>query len=137
MLQGCLDFFTMIQHFPEDRILRIRTPCEYTGHRLQRLLVVWAHHVLGLTVVLCFENGKVFGKYGTGDVHVIIVAQEYSYESEICLLDGTQQEVFRISESVDDPEIIAECRFHAKDFVAQYLAGAKEDSRAIIRQAMA
>jgi hypothetical protein len=68
--------------------------------------------------------------------NVILVEQESGVVSDICLLDGTQQELFRMSEPVDDPEIMTDARFHARDFVDQYLAGTNGDSQTIIRQAI-
>jgi hypothetical protein len=136
LLQGCLDFFTMVQHFPDERILQIKTGSCYTEHKLHRLLIIWAHHVLGLTVALCLEDGKVIRRFGGAYENVIIVAHDYLYESEICLLDGTRQDLFRISESLDDPQIIADDRTKAEGFGTRCLAGSEEHSQQIIQKVL-
>jgi hypothetical protein len=136
ILQGCLDFFTMVQHFPEERIVQIKTSAGSQEHQLHRLLIIWAHHVLGLTVVLCYEDGGVFGRFGEGHENVIIVACQFLYDVEISLLDGTRQDLFRISGSIDDPEISADERVKAGGFATRYLAGRKDLSQQIIRQTL-
>lgn len=80
ILQGCLDFFTMVQHFPEERIVQIKTT-RSQAHPLHRLLIIWSHHVLGLTVVMCYEDGRIFGKFGEGHENVIIVACDLLYNT--------------------------------------------------------
>jgi hypothetical protein len=126
----------MVQHFPEERIVQIKTRGASEAHQLHRLLIIWSHHVLGLTVVLCYEDGGVFGKFGEGHENVIIVACDILDHMEISLLDGTHQDVFRISGSLDDPEISADARVKAGGFATRYLAERKDLSQQIIRQSL-
>lgn len=110
----------MAQHFPEERTVQIKTSDLQENH-LRHLLIIWSHHVLGQTVALCHKDGGIIRKFGEGHENVIIVACENLYNAEIRLLDGRLQDLFCISESVDDPEISADMRVEAKGFATQLL----------------
>ncbi|KFY23763.1 hypothetical protein V491_02416 [Pseudogymnoascus sp. VKM F-3775] len=135
ILQGCLDFFTMVQHFPDERIVQIKTN-ESRMHQLRHLLVIWSHHILGLTVVLCYEDGSIMRKFGEGNENVIIVACEGLGDVEISLLDGRRQDLFCISESLDDPEISADMRVKAKGFATRLLPKDDDISQQIIYETL-
>ncbi|MCJ1228102.1 hypothetical protein MMC12_004763 [Toensbergia leucococca] len=93
VLQALLDSFTAVQHLPEDTLLRIRC--------LQGVvtIVVWAHHVLGLTVVVEAEN-DVF-RFGDGPESVYIdcrYTDNTDRLTQVSLLNETQDLLFHVSE---------------------------------------
>ena len=96
--------FALVQHFPEERVVQIKAVAGNCD-TLARLLVVWAHHLLELNVVLYSETSGVSERFGTGRDNVIIVlGNSTEDESEVCLLDGSREVVFRLTESDDDPD---------------------------------
>ncbi|KAI9796102.1 MAG: hypothetical protein M1833_006524 [Piccolia ochrophora] len=114
VLQGCLDMLTSVQTLSEDRFLHIRTSRGF------KTLIVWAHHVLGLTVCLQPSGSDDTVTFGDGDVNVFVVVCPEP-EASVCLLDGGSQEVFRISPSHDDPILTAEQRVPAFGFGCHFI----------------
>lgn len=70
ILRSAIQMFAMVQTLPEDRMILINT------HKGIDILVVWAHHVLGLTVYvkLALENGNKIQetRFGDGPAQVVI-----------------------------------------------------------------
>lgn len=102
VLQGLLDFLPMLQYFPEDRLVRIRL---YRGNVSSTcLLVVWAHHVLGLSVQVQSEaDSTTFGK---GRIQVILEHTYDRFGEGICLFDQHDEEVLYIACDRLAPEIL-------------------------------
>ena len=102
VLRTLLDALPAVQRFPESHTLSIRTRMGITT------LVVWAHHVLGLTVEVR-SDGRVL-KFGEGPPEVQI-DQGSLYEivnDEVVLLNETEDVIFQSRvDALDDPQLEA------------------------------
>lgn len=58
VLQGLIDMFPMVQTLPNDRFIHIQFPVNLCGSNEISALVVWAHHVLDLTVLIRVRKKK-------------------------------------------------------------------------------
>ncbi|CAF9904130.1 MAG: hypothetical protein HETSPECPRED_003374 [Heterodermia speciosa] len=98
ILQALLDGLTAVQHLPENAFLRIST---YTGIPT---IVVWAHHVLGLPVVVQSRKGVV--RFGEGREAVYIDAGQTvdgrAIVASASLLNETKDLLFSVGESSED-----------------------------------
>ena len=98
ILQALLDGLTAVQHLPENAFLRIST---YTGIPT---IVVWAHHVLGLPVVVQSSKGVV--RFGEGREAVYIDADQTvdgrAIVASASLLNETKDLLFTVGESRED-----------------------------------
>lgn len=106
VLEGLLDGLTAVQHLPENAFLRINTR---TGIPT---IVAWAHHVLGLSVVVQSTTRLV--RFGEGRESVYInsdqmVDGKYVVAS-VSLLNETKDMVFHIGESLEDVPLGAATR---------------------------
>ncbi len=94
VLQGGLDFFFAVQSLPEDRLVHV------VSHEGCCVIVVWAHHVLGLNVTVHIRDEMI--KFGQGKEQVVL---EYQTKSEdptsMCLLSADGEEVFRIASDTE------------------------------------
>ena len=98
ILQGLLDTLTAVQNLPDARLVRIRSIDGATT------IVVWAHHVLGLTVVV--EANRGLERFGNGpeSVHVDCGTFE-GYDdpyAKISLFNETDDLLFTVEQSTDD-----------------------------------
>jgi hypothetical protein len=114
VLQGCLDFFVSTQHFPDDRIIRVRLSNRRAFS--SSLLIVWAHHVLGMTVHVTNDDGSISSKFGTGKESLILILRNHTTPEDICLLEKSREEVFRIDEDHLAPEISSDSRVPARGY---------------------
>lgn len=106
VLQGLLDMSPMAQTLPNDRFIHIQIP---VGDKLESgvcTLVVWAHHVLDLTVLV--RRGRKDGKFTTsvrfgqsGPEHVVI--EEVAAEDDACiiLLNSDKEHLLMIKSDPD------------------------------------
>lgn len=101
ILQGLLDSLTAVQHLPEARLIRIRSIDGATT------IVVWAHHVLGLTVLV--ESALGSERFGDGPETVYIdctaLAGDVLYpefEAHLSLFNETDDLLFTIEQASDD-----------------------------------
>lgn len=76
VLQGAVHMFPLVQSLPDDRLILIDT-AEDGG---ACSLAVWAHHVLGLTVLVKSDgpSGLTENQFGTGTSHVVINLRDRS-----------------------------------------------------------
>lgn len=106
VLQALLDAFTAVQHLPQATLVRVAT---FTGIST---IIVWAHHVLGLTVLV--EGGKDRIKFGDGAESVYINAlQEREGETvpaSAALVNETNDLLFEVVHSIEDVDIQAASR---------------------------
>jgi hypothetical protein len=122
VFRGVLAMFPLVQHFPEDRVINI----ELGSNDGASLLVVWAHHVLSLTVlVYTYWNHKrreyAFGK---GDAQVVIdirsVVNWELRESSITLLESSPQqkaaELLKLEPDPDENKIDATYTIPARGY---------------------
>lgn len=98
VLQGLLDALTAVQHLPEARLVRIRSIDGATT------IVVWAHHVLGLTVVVETAYGS--ERFGDGPESVYVDCGTHEgYEdpyAKTSLFNETGDLLFGIEQNTDD-----------------------------------
>ncbi|KAI9805250.1 MAG: hypothetical protein M1833_005703 [Piccolia ochrophora] len=112
VLQALLDTLFAVQTLPEDRIIRINT------EKGLSTIVVWAHHVLGLTVVVHSSTTEPV-RFGTGCEQVILQVTPYGTDqhSSVCLLDGSGEECFRLSSlPFEDPVLESIARSSASGY---------------------
>ncbi|PSN67757.1 hypothetical protein BS50DRAFT_633447 [Corynespora cassiicola Philippines] len=109
LLQACLDMLAAVQRLYKDSIMKI------DGQEGSFTVIVWAHHILGLTVhVMNTRNGTV--KFGNGVPSVLIEFPETGnskQDSIAYLLDAQDNIQLKIGPIYDENvvELIAEPRF--------------------------
>lgn len=101
VLQALLDSFTAVQHLPETTLIRIKTHVGITT------VVVWAHCVLGLTVLVQSQEGVV--RFGEGSESVYIEFRG-DVAVEASLYNETQDLLFNVVESNQDTVLEPVCR---------------------------
>ncbi|KAI9719991.1 MAG: hypothetical protein M1812_003116 [Candelaria pacifica] len=95
VLQGLLDLLTCVQYLPEDRIITIRCTKGIST------IVVWAHHVLGLTVEVSRGDRSGSTTFGLGQANLII---ESSVPPSVALLDAVDSEQFCVvGDAISEP----------------------------------
>ncbi|OAP65100.1 hypothetical protein AYL99_01072 [Fonsecaea erecta] len=107
ILQGCLDMLTAVQTLPEDRMIHINAETGYSA------IVVWAHHLLGLTVEVRKYRHKKGYVFGNGPEQIIFCINKLG--PTICLMDKTD-EILRIGEFDMDPPLTPDIRATARGF---------------------
>lgn len=111
-----VDALPAVQHFPTKHFLSIRTMQGMTA------LVVWIHHVLGLTVELQSADDVV--KFGNGSASVSIDCRETeNYQPpEVSLLNETKDVTFRaVVDAQTDPVLEATCRHTLEGIGLNYI----------------
>lgn len=100
ILQALLDSFTAVQHLPEHTLLRIRTV-----HGVSTV-IIWAHHVLGLTVAVQTNQSIIRFGPGTETVYIDCRSHIKSHSSiiEASLMSETNDLLFRVVESKEDDD---------------------------------
>lgn len=107
ILQALLDSFTAIQHLPEHTRLQIASS---TGIPT---IIVWAHHVLGLTVRVKFNDESLL--FGQGPETVYIDGDRGGVPT-IALLNETNDPFFTLSSQAEDPTMTAVRRHTLRDY---------------------
>ena len=103
-----IEMFPIVQSLLEDRLINIEIA---TG---QCVLVVWAYHVLGLTVLVNIDHKEV--RFGEGAEQIIIHSRDPEFkESSIALLEAGDV-IFRMSSEEGEFEIDGANKIHAKVF---------------------
>jgi hypothetical protein len=103
VLRGLITALSAAQSLPDDRTVVIETL------KGTPTIVLWAHHILGLTVLVKIQNGKSAEdvRFGTGTPQVVIDSTNIcmDQDGEICLLNGDQDKVFylAIEDSMGSP----------------------------------
>ena len=106
ILQGLLDMLPMVQTLPNDRMLHIQIP---VGEGLDSgisTLVVWAHHVLDLTVIVRSRgiNGhlpKVI-RFGNSDSEQVLIEEiAAGHEATIVILDSLRENLLTVKPDPD------------------------------------
>ncbi|MCJ1385390.1 hypothetical protein MMC17_008513 [Xylographa soralifera] len=117
ILRGALDMFPMIQSLPADRLVCIQVPMSSDEGSATCALVVWAHHVLGLTVLVkLMKQGETennldvrFGHDGPEQVIIEQVGPEN--EPTITLLDSAGEHLLTVKlEPHEDIRLIGSSR---------------------------
>ncbi|MCJ1462592.1 hypothetical protein MMC07_001194 [Pseudocyphellaria aurata] len=112
VLQALLDYFTVVQYLPEDRFIHIES------FRGASTIVVWAHHVLGLTVCVIGNTSTV--RFGNGFESVIIDTRD-RLKTKASLLNETKSLLFQVSYSHEDLPLEPTCRHPLLGFGARLL----------------
>ena len=107
VLQALLDMFPMVQTLPSDRLVHIQIP---VGENLKSgisTLVVWAHHVLDLTVLV--RSREITGqppkliRFGNSDSEQVLVEEVGAdHEASIILLDSRREHLLTVK---PDPDV--------------------------------
>ena len=105
VLQGLLDMFPMVQTLPSDRLIHIQIPLGEDRDSGTSTLVVWAHHVLGLTVVVRPRSDGQSNRsirFGTPDLEQVFI-DEVPTDDEpfITLLDAQREHLLTIRPEPD------------------------------------
>ncbi|KAL9118791.1 MAG: hypothetical protein Q9187_004654, partial [Circinaria calcarea] len=103
ILQSLLDALTAIQRMPDSYHLQVRT--------IQGIvtLVVWAHHVLGITLEVQSDHGVV--KIGKDTTRMTIDCRSESSTPEVILFNEVQDLTFRaVADANEDPMLDPDCR---------------------------
>lgn len=116
VLLAAMDFLYLVQSLPEDRILEIRSEHGVIP------IVVWAHHILGLTVSIRSSSKEdlVFGDAELSQVIVLWLETQASEEqnsAKACLLDKDMNVVLRRDSELLDAKISSEER-HSSEITA-------------------
>ena len=103
VLQTLLDALTAVQRLSENYYLQVRT--------IQGIvtLVVWAHHVLGITLEVQSDHGVV--KIGTDITRMTIDCRSECSTPEVILFNEVQDLTFRATaDATEDPLLDPDCR---------------------------
>ncbi|MCJ1417116.1 hypothetical protein MMC32_003455 [Xylographa parallela] len=116
VLRTLIDALPAVQRFPENHFLLIRTSEGVTA------LIVWIHHVLGLTVEIKSKSAVYkFGK-GTASVSIDSSTEDSLSLAEITLFNETQDVIFRATKDpLDDPILEPACRHTLRGYGLSYL----------------
>ncbi|MCJ1375541.1 hypothetical protein MMC20_006778 [Loxospora ochrophaea] len=94
MLQGALDVFYITQSLPEDRSILVKTNTGIAS------LVVWAHHLLGLTVrihrSLTLDSQDV--DFGLGQPQLVVSSRRNTLGYTVCLLNEEQEHITKLTQ---------------------------------------
>lgn len=106
VLQGLLDMFPMVQTLPNDRFIHIQIPVGDNTECGISALIVWAHHVLDLTVLVRprGNHGQLAKNIRFGDSgsdHVLIEEVAADVEASIVILDSQREHLLTIRPEPD------------------------------------
>ena len=105
VLQSFIMWINSLQSFPEHRMLHLRCRDGIST------VVVWSHHILGLTVTVA--QGKTQTQFGNGPSHIFIEC--YVDEPGACLMDPSApyEPLFNLVNDLQDPPILQDPRCEA------------------------
>lgn len=122
VFRGLISMLPLVQHFPEDRLIH----AELGSTDGACLLVVWAHHVLSLTVRVFtyWNNRRTETEFGAGVAQLIIdvrsVVDWVIREPSVTLLESSpkqgNEELFRLEPDPDESKIEAIYTVPAKGY---------------------
>ncbi|KAL9578223.1 MAG: hypothetical protein Q9203_007176 [Teloschistes exilis] len=117
VLQGLLDMFPMVQTLPGDRLIHVQIPVSENLASGVTALVVWAHHVLDLTVLVSLHYrrrrlSKRYERFGSADIDQVFVEEVAADEvASITLLDTQKNDLLKITPEPDaEQELIGSVR---------------------------
>ncbi|MCJ1258449.1 hypothetical protein MMC24_006282 [Lignoscripta atroalba] len=118
VLLTLLDAFTAVQRLPENHFLHIRSAEGVVT------LVVWAHHILGLTVEVQSDSGK--ERFGNGlevvSINCTASGDDYAVPS-VTLLNESQDTIFQAAtDTVEDAPLKPACRHPAIGYGTKILS---------------
>ena len=106
VLQGLLDMFPMVQTLPHDRLIHIQIPVGENVESGISTLVVWAHHVLNLTVLVRHRGNKGQSatniRFGGSDSDQVLIEEVTADdEASIVMLDSQREHLLTIRPEPD------------------------------------
>ncbi|MCJ1288747.1 hypothetical protein MMC34_000276 [Xylographa carneopallida] len=116
ILRTLIDALPAVQRFPENHFLLIRTSEGITA------LIVWIHHVLGLTVEI--KSKTTIYKFGkdTASVSIDCSTEDSLLLAEVTLFNETLDVIFRATKDpLDDPILEPACRHTLRGYGLRYL----------------
>ena len=130
ILQALLDMFPLVQSLPNDRFIHVQLPGSQSpyGHAGPCALVVWAHHILGLTVVVRVkqdsgqaESDTHFGDSGWEQLLIEVIGDDE--EASIILLDSSGEHLLAVKQDPDEEQALigSVTRYPAKGWGNQLL----------------
>lgn len=105
VLQALIMWMNSLQSFPEHRMLHLRCRDGIST------VVVWSHHILGLTVTVA--QGRIQTQFGKGPTHIFIEC--YVNEPGACLMDPSApyEPLFNLVSNLQEPPIFQDLRCEA------------------------
>ena len=125
VLEGLITVLASVQRFCEDRMVIIELG-RSLGTEGLCIIVVWAHHVLGLSVLvnLDLEGQRSQTKFGSRTEQVVIVAGNVQrLESSITLLTKGGDSLFCLREERDDHQVLHARKRPARGFAKLIFQG--------------
>ena len=123
VLQSLIMWLQSLQNFPEHRMLHLRCDSGIST------VVVWCHHLLGLTVTTSMQGGEIC--FGEG-VPNILVEESDPMKAGACLMDPADhnEPLFSLFNDESSPNLSCERRFEASGCGLQVLkyAGLDDDT---------
>ena len=101
ILRGLLDMFPMVQTLPNDRFIHIQIPVSDGGQSGTCALIVWAHHVLDLTVLVIVRgrDGSLTRdfRFGASDLEQVLIEEVAAdNEASLTILDSHKEHLLTI-----------------------------------------
>ena len=99
-LLACMDSLFIVQRTPEERLLTVSEP------RGLVTLIIWAHYILGLSVLVKSTKGEnegnvVFANQDECSPQIVIEWRAMSHQDpEICLLDSNAEVILTVDKSI-------------------------------------
>lgn len=106
VLQALLDMFPMVQTLPSDRLVHIQIPVGANLKSGISTLVVWAHHVLDLTVLvraraITGQPPKII-RFGNSDSEQVLIEEVATdHDASIILLDSGREHLLKVKPNPD------------------------------------
>ena len=112
MLRGLLDMLPMVQTLPNDRFIHIQIPVSHDVQSGTCALIVWAHHVLGLTVFVILRGGldgsptRNF-RFGASDLEQVLIEEVATdNEARLTILDSHKEHLLTIKPVPDGDDAL-------------------------------
>ena len=111
MLRGLLDMFPMVQTLPNDRFIHIQIPVGDSSQSGTAALIVWAHHVLDLTVLVITHgrDGPLARnlRFGVSDLEQVLIEEiAADDEASLTILDSHKEHLLTIKPVPDEDAVL-------------------------------
>ena len=126
ILAGLMDMLPILQQLPEDRMIHYQGKYGVCG------IIVWAHHVLGLTVAVKMENEESTIRFGDATNPQVYIDAS-SWDSALALYDCSAEqhtELIKLKPDLDEASIESYFKLPLKGFATLKMKDACKDYRA-------
>lgn len=111
VLRGLLDMFPMVQTLPNDRFIHIQIPVGDGSESGTSALIVWAHHVLDLTVLVIARghDGSLTRnfRFGASDLEQVLIEEVAAdNEASLTMLDSHKEHLLTIKPVPDEDDAL-------------------------------